>query len=148
MKQWITNVTLPSFLFVMMGCTPNQRIANSSAETPVPANVVPVAGSFESDLQAMRNADFKFILVFRRKDGAILTAEDKALANSSTSFNANRRRISDEGKAIIIGSNFPFLPGTLEKMTEKFAMEDYSKPDSGPMVANSAANIANSAPVR
>lgn len=148
MKQSIANYTLPIFLLVMMGCTPNQRIANSSGETPVPANAAPAAGSFESDLQAMRNADFKFILVFRRKDGAALTGEDKAIASSSTSLNANRRRISDDGKAIIIGSNFPFLPGTLEKMTEKFAMEDYSKPDSGPMVANSAANNTNSAPVR
>lgn len=140
--------------FILLGiaslaCGPNERIMNStSSETPVPANAAPSVGSLESDLQAMRNADFKFILVFRRKDGAVLTGEDKALAGSSTSFNANRRRISDDGKAIIIGSNFPFLPGTLEKMTEKFAMEDYSKPDSGPMVANSTANNTNSAPVR
>lgn len=130
-------------------CGPNERIMNSaSSETPVPGNAVPAAGTFESDLQAMRNADFKFILVFRRKDGAILAGEDKAIASSSTSLNANRRRISDDGKAIIIGSNFPFLPGTLEKMTERFAMENYSKPDSGPLSANSAANTANSTPVR
>lgn len=140
--------------FVLLGiascaCGPNERIMNSaSSETPVPANAAPAAGTLESDLQAMRNADFKFILVFRRKDGAALTGEDKALASSSTSFNANRRRISDDGKAIIIGSNFPFLPGTLEKMTEKFTMEDHSKPDSGPMVANSVPNNANSAPVK
>lgn len=149
MKHGIVKAGFVLFGIAISACAPNERIMNSGpSETPVPANAVPVAGSFESDLQAMRNADFKFILVFRRKDGAILTAEDKALASSSTSLNANRRRISDEGKAIIIGSNFPFLPGTLEKMTEKFAMEDYSKPDSGPMVANSAADNSNSAPVR
>ncbi len=122
-------------------CTPNQRIINS-AETPmpVPVNSAPVISSFESDLQSMRNADFKFILVFRRKDGAILSAEDKAFAKMNTPYDANRRRLADEGKAIIVGSNFPFLPDMLEKMTQRFTMENYSKPDSGPLVSNSVPN--------
>ena len=128
----------------VVACTPNQRIVNSSpAETPAPINAAPpppAVANFESDLQAMRNADFKFILVFRRKDGAALTAEDKAFATANTPYDANRRRLADEGKAIIIGSNFQFLPGMLEKMTERFTMENYSKPDSGPMVANSDTN--------
>ncbi len=96
----------------------------------------PAVNSFEGDLQAMRNADFKFILVFRRKDGAVLTADDKSFANANTPYDANRRRLADDGKAIIIGSNFQFLPDMLEKMTGRFTMENYSKPDSGPVAAN------------
>jgi hypothetical protein len=119
-------------------CVPNQRIANSSADTPVPVNAEPVVITFEGDLQAMRNADFKFILVFRRKDGTVMTAEDKSFANANTPYDVNRRRLADDGKAIIIGTNFQFLPGVLEKLTERFTMENYSKPDSGPMVSNTA----------
>ena len=122
------------------GCTPNQRIVNSSSETPVPVNSAPVVSSFEGDLEAMRNADFKFVLVFRRKDGAVLTAEDKSFANANTPYDANRRRLADEGKAIIVGTNFPFLPEMVEKMTDRFAMENYSKQDSGPIAANAVTN--------
>lgn len=124
----------------LMACTPNQRIVNSSVETPAPVNVAPAVTNFESDLQAMRDADFKFILVFRRKDGAALTPEDKSFANANTPYDANRRRLADDGKAIIVGTNFQFLPDMLEKMNGRFTMENYSKPDSGPMVSNSVPN--------
>ena len=133
----LTSAAVPFLAVIMMACTPNQRIANSSAETPVPipVNAAPPVSNFDSDLQAMRNADFKFILVFRRKDAAVLTPDDKVFANANGP-QANRRKLADDGKAIIIGSNFQFPPGTLEKMSERFIMKDYSKPDSGPMVSN------------
>ena len=89
----------------------------------------------------MRDADFKFILVFRRKDNEVLTAEDKSFANANTPYDANRRRIADGGRAIIVGTNFPFLSEMLAKMTGRFTMENYSKPDSGPLAVN-----ANSVP--
>lgn len=123
-----------------LSCSPNQRIVNSSADTPVPVNAEPVVITFEGDLQAMRTADFKFILVFRRKDSTVMTAEDKSFANANTPYDVNRRRLADDGKAIIIGTNFQFLPGVLEKLTERFTMENYSKPDSGPIVSNTAQN--------
>ena len=134
----VNSAALSLLAVAMIACVPNQRIVNSSAETPVPVpvNAAPLVSNFDSDLQAMRNADFKFILVFRRKDGGMLTPDDKAFANANGP-QANRRKLADEGKAIIIGSNFQFLPGTLEKMAERFIMEDYSKPDSRPMVSNS-----------
>lgn len=134
----VNSAALSLLAVAMIACVPNQRIVNSSAETPVPVpvNAAPLVSNFDSDLQAMRNADFKFILVFRRKDGGMLTPDDKAFANANGP-QANRRKLADEAKAIIIGSNFQFLPGTLEKMAERFIMEDYSKPDSGPMVSNS-----------
>lgn len=125
-----------AMILVMAGgsCTSNRRIVES-AQTPTPAavNAVPAVSSFEDDLQAMRNADFKFILVFRRKDGAIMDRDDKAFVNANTPPDANRKKLSDDGKAIIIGSNFPFFPGTVVSLTERFVMEDYSKPDSGPI---------------
>lgn len=130
-------------VFATLACAPNQRIINSAAsETPAPVNIAPPAvGGFDGDLQTMRNADFKFILVFRRKDGAVLNADDKTFANVNGPADVNRRRIADNGKAIIIGSNFPFLPGMMEKMAERFTIENYSKPDSGPMISNVTPNI-------
>jgi len=131
-------------------CTPNQRIMNSAAPTPAPppVSIPAAASSFESDLQAMRNADFKFILVFRRRDDAAMDAEDKTFVNANTPPDVNRRRLSDDGKAIIIGSNFPFLPGTIANLTDRFVMEDHSKPDAGPLEMDRNANVNANANVR
>jgi len=128
-------------------CSPNQRIMNSAAENNSEAakdsgsynpssNSGPALTGFKQDLEAMRTADFKFIVVFRRKDGGKLQPEDKEAIGRITGQQVNRRKLSDEGKAVIIGSNFPFLPGMLEQLTPRFKMEDHSKPDSGPLVAN------------
>src|SRR5688572_20040923 len=126
-------------MLCLAGCGPNQRILESNNSTPAADStgpseqVAPTVPSFEQDLNAMRIADFKFIVAFRRKDDAPMDTSDKELIGRVTGPQANRRRLSDNGKAIIIGSNFPFLPGTLEELQKKFVMENYSKPDSGPM---------------
>jgi hypothetical protein len=146
-----TTLTSSVFLAVLIllgsSCGPNQRILESANENQ-PSNAEPVAvnmnssraiSSFDQDLDAMRTADFKFIVVFRRKDGQPLDAADKELI-SRTGSQANRRRLSDGGKAVIIGSNFPFNTGEFEGLTKRFKMDDYSKPDSGPMFSNTSPN--------
>ncbi len=62
-----------------------------------------------------------------------MTNEDKSFINGNTPFDTNRRKLADEGKAIIIGSNFPFMPGTIGKLTDRFIMEDHSRSDAGPL---------------
>lgn len=128
------------------GCGPNERIMNSAAENRAEAaearasynsaNSVASPTSFKQDLESMRTAEFKFIVVFRRKDGGKLQPDDKEAIARITGQQLNRRKLSDDGKAVIIGSNFPFLPGMLEQLTERFRMEDHSGPDSGPLVAD------------
>ena len=145
MKRTLTSGIILLGLATAAGtsCGPNKRIlessnaSNKSSEpVAVNSNPAPAASSFEQDLNAMRTADFKFIIVFRRKDGKALEQNDKELIAESAS-QANRRRLSDEGKAVIIGSNFPFAAGAFAGLTERFNMENYSKPDSGQMYANS-----------
>ena len=80
-----------------LSCSPNQRIVNSSADTPVPVNAEPVVITFEGDLQAMRNADFNYVYVFRRKDGGTIDADDKKFFHDFTPTHTNRRRLSDDG---------------------------------------------------
>ena len=121
------------FVLVASGCGPNQRIIESgnarertvAAETPeAPGSTAP---TFEQDLEAMRTADFAFIYVFRRKDGGVLDASDKSFIAQTSPVEMNRRRLSDNGKAVIIGSNFRMPPQALETLKEVFAFEDYSQ---------------------
>jgi hypothetical protein len=124
------------------GCAPNQRIVNSStgqwSNTKANASQTPVQNSFEQDLESMRTADFIFIYILRRKDGAPLEADDKRFASLVIPGEMNRRSVSDEGKAIIIGSNFKMPEDSFKVIAERFAVEDLSRPD--PTATNS--NIA------
>ena len=121
-------------MLMASGCSPDQRIIDSAKERQAAegsnSNIAPSVSSFEKDVNAMRNADFKFIVVFRRKDGKVMDADDKAFIVKSAS-QANRRSLSDGEKAVIIGSNFPFQTTDFKALNERFVMENYSKPDSG-----------------
>ncbi|MGQ0543094.1 MAG: hypothetical protein ACT4O9_14820 [Blastocatellia bacterium] len=108
---------------------------NSAAENPSPSvdpltDSKPVPSSFESDLESMRTADFNFIHVFRRKDGKELETDDKRFIIANTPMEVNRRKLSDDGKALITGSNFRLPPESLKAMTERFSFQDFSKPES------------------
>ena len=121
-----------------LACGPNQRILESSNENQpasepiaVNSNTAPAASSFEQDLNAMSTADFNFIYVFRRKDGGVLDADDKRFIGGNTLPEMNRRKLSDGGKALIMGSNFrPQDPSMLVRYKARFAFEDFSKPES------------------
>ncbi len=147
MKTTLTSwICLLGLVVAVAACGPNQRILESAnggntRDEPVAINSssAPAASGFEQDLNAMRTADFKFIIVFRRKDKKALEQSDKELIAAAAS-QANRRRLSDEGRAVIIGSNFPFLNGAFAGLNQRFEMENYSRPDSGPIYSNSNSN--------
>ena len=84
----------------------------------------------------MKTADFSFIYIFRRKDGATLDADDRSYLSVTIPSEMNRRKISDAGRAVIIGSNFRIPPDIMNILKERFAFEDHSKPESEVMPAN------------
>lgn len=157
--QFMSGILRLSAVAVMLAlaaasCTPNKQILESAnANSPVSNTAsAPAAGerpvdTVEQDIQAMRNADFNYIFLFRRKDDGAMDADDKKFFNAHTPPETNRRRLSDEGRAVIIGSNYRWDPETFKLFTERFNLEDYSKPeneiiDSG---ANTKGNSANKA---
>jgi len=91
----------------------------------------------ESDVAAMRTADFNFVFVFKRKDGAVLDADDKAFMNANTPYEINRKKLSDGGRALVVGSNFRYPPENFKAMRDRFLFEDLSKPESEIFPANS-----------
>lgn len=142
MKRLLT-ICLTAIAFC--SCGPNERIMNSAAENRseqaraanTAANSAPAPRTFEQDLNAMRNADFNFIYVFRRKDGGVLDAGDKSFITRTTPSEVNRRALADEGKALILGSNFRLPDDNLQQFKERFSFEDHSKPESEIMNSNS-----------
>lgn len=111
------------FLSAAFACNYAPLEEKKSAATP--ATVEDKQAQFESDVQTMRTANFEFIFVFRRKDGAAFVGEDKKYLKSNLPFN-NRVILSDEEKAVVVGSNYKFPPENLEVLRARFNVEDYS----------------------
>jgi hypothetical protein len=128
----IVSVVLAGAVF-SAGCGPNKAILNSNAAEPASAvstaSPEPTPNTFDRDLEAMKTADFNFIYVFRRKDGGVMTADDRTFIKENT-VDSNRRKQSDEDKAIIVGSNYRFPADKLKALTDRFAAENHSKPES------------------
>lgn len=129
-QNGIKSVIVGASLLAFVGCGPNQRIIQSGNENP-PANlfsgkVEPAVSSFERDIEAMRTAEFYFILVFRRKDRAAFDAEDKQFLAANIPTEVNRRQISDDGKALIVGTNFLIPDNMLNVLIDRFDLEDLS----------------------
>lgn len=121
---------LPNF-----GCESPSLKANSSkpaanvAEDNVPA--------LEKDLQTMRNANFDFVYVFRRKDGGVLDGEDKKYLKANSPVFTNRFVLTDENKAAIAGSSYKFEAENLDNLQKRFVIENFSKPENQQTNSNS-----------
>lgn len=111
-------------------CQPNPTIMKDVAPSPTPMSTAEVkATTFKEDLREMRDANFDFILVFRRKDGGVFDKEDRKFLRENTPPEVNRWRASDNDRAFIAGSGFVFLPEQMAALTARFEVTDYSKPD-------------------
>ena len=137
MKRTINNgLVFLGVVLLASACGPNERILQSAnentaaSETSAPrSNSTPTQNTFGQDVDAMRTADFKFILAFRRRDGALLDSDDKTYLAGVIPSEINRRKLSDSGRAVIIGSNFRLPPETMKVLKERFVIEDLSPPD-------------------
>ena len=127
-----------SIAFLNFGCESPSLKANSTAQKPTAAENN--ASSLQQDLQTMRDANFEYIFVFRRKDGGVLDSEDKRYLKANSPAATNRFILTDENKAVMAGSSYKFEPENLEKLQERFAVENFSKPDVQSAPANLSSN--------
>lgn len=127
-RKKIDCVALLVLALVSFACA-NQTILNSQPKpVPIPPSEQP-KDSFERALRGVQSGDFTYILVFRRKDGGAFDTEDKRFVKANTPAETNQFILTDDDRAVIAGSNFPFTPENLEILRERFKTEDYSKPE-------------------
>jgi hypothetical protein len=113
---------------VALAFTACRRGASSDDETPDTSTYRPEstpATQFERDLKYVRDAHFKYVWIFARKDGKELTKED------SESLRTNAPKVVDWVKTdqnrVIAGSNFPLEGPQLAALQKRFNVEDYSE---------------------
>jgi hypothetical protein len=119
--------------------SPSLKKVNSTANTAQTNAPETIAAkpSLEDDLQAMRNANFDFIYVFRRKDGGALDGEDKKYLKNYAPAATNRFVLTDENKAVIAGSSYRFEQENLDNLQKRFIIENFSKPENQTTPTNS-----------
>lgn len=122
----LVTVLITTAVLIAASCGANPTVLNSGKSTPGPTATARVE-TFETDLEDIRRAGFEWLFVIRRRDGAALDAADKAVIRDATA-QANRRVLSDEGKAIIVGSNFKEGITGIEQLKKQFDVADLSPP--------------------
>ncbi len=124
-----------SIVFLNLGCESPSLKANQAAANQAAVEKKP--SDYEQDLQTMQNANFEYVFVFRRKDGGVLDGEDKKYLKANSPAATNRFILTDENKAAIAGSSYKFEPENLEKLQQRFAIDNLSKAESQEMPKNS-----------
>lgn len=86
-------------------------------------NIDPV----EAEIKSLRNADFDYIYLVRRKDGEKMDSDDKTFIKNNDHPTTNRRTLSKDEKIVFLGSNFAFPEAGLTNLKDRFDIEDLSK---------------------
>lgn len=109
-------------------CEPAPSMIENRA-TPLPtAENTEKLTSLQREIRDMETAKFKVIFVFKRKDGGVFDKEDKKYLSENKPADTNRFILTDDEKAFVAGSNYPFTLENLEALQKRFIVEDYSKP--------------------
>lgn len=122
-------ISLLIFLLIALGCQPSQRILEDRQPTATPivdeTPQVPV-DDFAERLKSVQTGGFDFVYAFRRKDGEVLTSEDKKYLRENLPPDTNQKQLTSDEKAVIIGSNYIFPLENLDALKKRFKIEDYS----------------------
>jgi hypothetical protein len=81
---------------------------------------------FEQDLQTVRNGQYLQIWVVSRKDGAKLEKDDIAFIRENTPLEIGMRVLSEDGRRVIMGTNFDLTDENKQALMSRLNLEDYS----------------------
>ncbi len=109
--------------------TPNLETSSSSssATSAVETTAEKNLDDFEEGLSFVKTAGFDFTFVFRRADGGVFTAEDIRFLKDNSPRDTNQWILTADGKTVIAGSNYRFMPENLEILKKRFKVENLSK---------------------
>ena len=102
----------------------DQTSTNSSSDATNSAAPSPKTG-FEADLDWMRKGQYTYIWVLSRKDGKPIDKDDAAYLRQ-TAPQIVDAITTDEGRKVIVGTNFDLAQGNLPLLQKRFNTEDYS----------------------
>ena len=124
-KRQIKLISVWGLLAASLACTPRSFEKTNAAAPASPTTVEEKLSDFQNELKKMRTADLQYVFVFRRKDGAAFDSDDKKYLKA-TLPTSNRIVLTDDDKAVIVGSNFKFPPENVEILQARFNIDYFS----------------------
>lgn len=125
-RNFIASILIVAFAVFGSACG---RISfsseNANSETPLPKEELT---ELQREIRDMQTADFKFIYVIKRRDGGEFDKSDRDFLRENRTPEINRFSATEDKKAFVVGSNYPFIPQHWQNLQKRFAIEDYSKP--------------------
>jgi hypothetical protein len=121
-------VALMLVTFLLYGCRRSDS-SSSSNTGPAQSKAAPAPRTdFEQKLDYVRNGQFNHIYVFSRKDGGAFDREDVEYltANSPVGEKTNMRVKTEDGRRVVIGTNFEYEPAQFTALSKRFNIEDYT----------------------
>lgn len=122
-----------SFFLILLilfnfGCA-SQIILNDKNPTPEPVGEstpeIP-RDDFNERLESVKTGGFEIVYAFRRKDGEVLTSDDKKYLRENLPPDTNQKQLTSDEKAVIVGSNYIFPLENIDALKKRFKIEDYS----------------------
>ncbi|MEZ5306241.1 MAG: hypothetical protein R2684_03750 [Pyrinomonadaceae bacterium] len=114
-------------LLFAFGCAASEPSNSNTENGAVKPDAVPTRSERETEISSLKNADFDYIYVLKRKDGKALDVEDKRFVKAKAHFATNRFSLSTNEKTLYIGSNYAFEAKSLKDLNNRFELEDLSK---------------------
>lgn len=100
-----------------------ENTANTASPSPTAEKKT---DDFEGSLASVRTGNFDFVFAFRRPDGDVFSSDDKKFLKANAPSDTNQWVLTGDGKCVIAGSNYKFMPEHLAALKKRFAVEDYS----------------------
>lgn len=123
-------------VFAACGFGPNYNNPAQNANV----STTPAASGVDHDIETMRTASFEFIFVFKRKDGEVLTADDKAYIKAIAQPEPNRFTLSEDERSVVAGSFYAFEPNVVKTLEKRFEVRDLSPEKTGDQTSNNSKN--------
>lgn len=109
------------------GCRKSGSNSSGSGSPQQKAAPSPVT-DLERQLQYVRDGQFNHIYVFSRKDGGVFDKDDVAYltANSPVGEKTNMRVKTEDGRRVVVGTNFEYTQENFDTLAKRFNIEDHT----------------------
>jgi hypothetical protein len=126
MRFTLKTLALTAAALFCFACGPaNDPGPQTGNETPAPTVEVKKK-TFEDDVAAVRYSEYTWMFILRRRDGKAIDGDDSKFIRANTPTETNQRLVSDEGRAVIMGTNFRFYPEQYDALSKRFEVQDIS----------------------
>ncbi|MCA1612784.1 MAG: hypothetical protein LC800_01265, partial [Acidobacteria bacterium] len=113
-------------LLLLVALVASCALAACDRKAPRSQNTRPPKSDLERKLDTARSNQYVRIYVIRRPDGQPLKPEDRQYLRDIKEMSTSMWLLTEDGATAIASAGFEFEPKTLEDLSKRFTVEDYT----------------------